>query len=202
MAEKKTTRKSTKAATTTNGKDATMDETRAIPDIKTIEVQAITNGGFPDIGLKGDAQAGIVGLLMRTLADEYVLYTKLRNYHWNVTGPQFFPLHAEFEKEYEAVAEYVDEIAERIRSHGVFAPGSMRAFLEQARLKEDTGTPPDAATMIANLVADHEALVRSMRADIEMIDDEWDDVAAEDLLTGLMQNHQKHAWMLRSNLGK
>lgn len=180
MAEKKNTTK--KDASSTNS-----TKTKA----------AVT---YPNIGLSAEAQAGVVKILSAVLADEFVLYTRLRKYHWNVTGPEFFSLHAVFEKQYTAIEQTIDIVAERIRTYGVFAPGTLEEFKEHARLKEQPGVNPDAQQMVEDIVSDHEAMVRSLREDIEAIDDNFDDVGAEDLLTGLMQDHQTQAWMLRSLL--
>lgn len=154
----------------------------------------------PDLGMSDDQVQGVVNVLKHLLADEFLLYTKLRNYHWNVTGPQFVQLHELFEKQYDALAEVVDNVAERIRQYGAFAPGTMTEFLELARLEEETiNTYPSARDMVARAVADHEALVRSLREDIETVDD-LDDEGAEDMLIGLMQEHQEMAWFLRAFL--
>lgn len=153
----------------------------------------------PQLGLNVEQTHGVVNILRRLLADEFLLYTKLRNFHWNVTGPDFYELHEKFEEMYNEIAEVVDQIAERIRAFGEKAPGTLTEFLELATLKEAPGSYPDAPTMIAELLADYEALVRQLRDDIEAID-ELDEVGTEDLLTGLLQDHQKTAWMLRSQL--
>ncbi len=151
----------------------------------------------PDLGLKDSSRDGIVSVLTAVLADEMVLYTRLRNYHWNVTGPHFRSLHELFEEQYDEIAEEIDEIAERIRSYGAAAIGTMAEFKDHARLEERPGVYPDARDMVSELVADNESLVRYMRADIEKVSD---DVGAEDFLTGLLQKHQEMAWMLRSYL--
>jgi len=79
----------------------------------------------PNIGLRDGDSAAVVEILNRLLADEYVLYTKTRNYHWNVVGPQFNDLHKFFEAQYEAVDGIVDEVAERARSLGGRAWGTL-----------------------------------------------------------------------------
>lgn len=155
-----------------------------------------------DLGISAEANEIVVNILRPLVADEMILYTKLRNYHWNVTGPEFKSLHALFEEQYEEVADIIDQLAERIRQHGEKTPGTLAEFKEMARLSEEPGVYPAAMTMVANLEADHEALVRQLRADIETIDDEADEVGAEDLLTGMLQQHQKMAWMLRAHLEK
>lgn len=152
----------------------------------------------PDLGLSEDTTTNVVNILQRVLADEHVLYMKLRNYHWNVTGPTFRALHLLFEEQYTQVSTTIDTIAERVRSYGVFALGTMQAMIEHARL-EESPNQPSARTMVANLVADHETMVRHLREDIDAVDDVNDD-GAEDFLTGLLQTHQSMAWMLRTYL--
>lgn len=154
----------------------------------------------PDLGLPEKSQENIANILKIGLADETVLYQKLRNYHWNVSGHHFFELHKAFEDQYNEIADVIDEVAERIRQYGVYAPGTMQEFKQLTRLSEQPGVYPDARTMVANLVADHETMIRNLREDIESIDDNDDDVGAEDLLTGILQQHQKMAWMLRMYL--
>ncbi len=154
----------------------------------------------PNIGLTDAQRAGNVAILSALLADEYVLYTKTRNYHWNVTGPHFNDLHKFFETQYDAIDEKIDEIAEFIRSLGEKSPGSLAEFSKAARLKEASGSE-NSAQMVQQLLADHEAIVRQLRSDIGKAGDEFnaDDVA--DFLTGLAEEHQKMAWMLRAIAG-
>ncbi len=151
-------------------------------------------------GLNEEAQKGVVELFKRTLADQHVLFMKMRNYHWNITGPQFIALHELIEEQYDQVAEAIDDTAERIRQYGDFAPGTLAEMLEMTRLTEEPGAVPTAREMVANLVADHEAVIRQLREDADTIDDEYDDVAAEDYYINLMQDHQKMAWLLRAHL--
>jgi len=154
----------------------------------------------PKIGIPDDKRAGVVSLLTGLLADEYVLYTKTRNYHWNVTGPHFNDLHRLFEVQYDALAETVDEVAERIRTLGAPAPGTLAEFAKQTRLREHPGESPDARTMLANLLADHEALAHTLRDDLETAAGAGD-AGTSDFLTGLLEKHEKTAWMLRATLG-
>lgn len=120
----------------------------------------------PAIGLSDGNREAVVQVLNALLADEYLLYTKTRNYHWNVRGPQFNDLHRFFEKQYEELAEVVDEVAERARSLGGAALGTMTEFLQESRLEEAPGQYPDASAMLASLLTDHETLIRQLRGDL------------------------------------
>jgi starvation-inducible DNA-binding protein len=140
----------------------------------------------------------VVETLSTLLASSYTLYVKTHNYHWNVTGPMFTTLHTLFETQYTELALAVDEIAERIRSIGAFAPGSFTAFSQLSTVHEETGRP-EATDMIRNLVADHEAVAEAARRVIEAAEAD-DDQATADLGTRRQDVHQKNAWMLRSHL--
>lgn len=153
----------------------------------------------PNIGLADDQRTPVVKVLNMLLSDEYVLYTKTRNYHWNVLGPQFNDLHKFFEEQYTELNVVVDDVAERARSLGGWAWGTLKEFSQHARLKEDPGLYPNAHDMIANLLADHETLVRQLRADLETAE-KHHDMGTNDFLTGLMEKHEKMAWMLRAFL--
>lgn len=149
-----------------------------------------------NIGIAEEDRFAIADGLQRLLADTYTLYLKTHNFHWNVTGPLFNTLHAMFEQQYTELAKAVDDIAERIRALGVVAPGSYKQFAELTSLEEETGVPT-AEEMIAQLVRDQEAVVRTARSIIPIADQANDEPSA-DLLTQRMQIHEKTAWMLRS----
>lgn len=152
-----------------------------------------------NVGLTSKAQAGLVERLNHLLADEYVLYTKTRNYHWNVTGPHFNDLHKFFEAQYDSLDEKIDEIAEFVRILGEKVPATLANFQRAARLKENDGTSSSARQMIADLLKDHESLVVTLRADVEAAE-EFQASEIADYLTGLVEAHSKMAWMLRSML--
>jgi starvation-inducible DNA-binding protein len=153
----------------------------------------------PDIGLSDKQRAGVVDILNAILADEFVLYVKTRNFHWNVVGSDFGELHKFFEEQYEALDEVVDEVAERARSLGGEAAGALKTYLGLTRLKEQTGKRPDSAAMLRLLLADHETLVSQLRRDVAACSDMGDE-GTTDYLTGLMESHEKMAWMIRSYL--
>ena len=140
----------------------------------------------------------IVGALSTRLASSYTLYLKTHNYHWNVTGPMFTTLHTMFETQYTELALAVDEVAERIRALGAFAPGSYSAFAKLTAVKEETGRP-EAIEMIRNLVSDQDTVAASARSVIEAAEAVRDQASA-DLATRRLQVHEKNAWMLRSHL--
>ncbi|HEY3874729.1 MAG TPA: DNA starvation/stationary phase protection protein [Candidatus Kapabacteria bacterium] len=153
-----------------------------------------------EIGLTQKDREGVTRILNVLLSDEVLLYTKTRKYHWNVVGPSFMEMHKLLEAQYQELGEISDEVAERVRKLGGTAMGTMKEYLENTRLKENPGRIPEAEGMLAVLLADHEHIVQSLRADIETVQNKYHDVGTTDFLTGLLEKHEKTAWMLRSYL--
>jgi starvation-inducible DNA-binding protein len=156
----------------------------------------------PGIGISDSNRQAVIKILNTLLADEYVLYTKTRNYHWNVVGPQFNDLHKFFEAQYEELDDVVDDVAERGRALGGNAEATLAEFTQLSRLREHPGQHPAPDAMLANLLADHEAVIQSLRGDLATAMDKHADAGTSDFLTGLMEKHEKMAWMLRAFLEK
>jgi starvation-inducible DNA-binding protein len=154
----------------------------------------------PNIGISSQNRQGVVEILKKLVSDEYILYTKTRNYHWNVTGPQFNDLHKFFEAQYEELDEIIDEVAERIRELGSNSIATLSEFTKNGRLKEEPNTYVDAKTMLGNLLNDHESIIRNLRVELETCTTKYQDAGTTDYLTGLMEQHEKMAWMLRAFL--
>ena len=153
-----------------------------------------------NIGLSDQQRGAVVKILNTLLADEFVLYTKTRRFHWNVVGPDFSELHKFFEGQYEALDDIVDEVAERARALDGLAGGSLAEFAQWTRLQENPGENPNEKGMLAELLADHETIIRALREDAVTVNDQHGDIGTNDFLTGLLEQHEKMAWMLRAYL--
>ncbi|HVZ58106.1 MAG TPA: DNA starvation/stationary phase protection protein [Chitinophagaceae bacterium] len=151
------------------------------------------------IGLTEAQSQAVAVILNQLLADEQVLYAKTRNYHWNYEGGNFMEMHKFYEGQYEALADMIDDLAERIRQLGHFAQGRLKDYVKAARLTEPAYTT-EQDKQVQNLLDDHETLIRQLRQDIDVVDNEHKDAGTTDFLTGLMQQHEKMAWMLRAYL--
>lgn len=149
-------------------------------------------------GLSETAREQSAEALKRLLSETYALYIKTHGYHWNVTGPRFQALHAEFMAQYTELWAALDEMAERIRALGHFAPGSSSDLMQDATIAADNGVP-DAESMIANLVRGHEAIAQAARDGLKTATEADDDVTA-DLMTQRATIADKTAWMLRASL--
>ena len=154
----------------------------------------------PNIGLSQKNLDAVIKVLATDLADLHVIYIKTRNYHWNVQGPNFHALHLFLESQYDLLEESIDEVAERIRALGGQAPGSMKQFLALSTLSEDSKESVSAPNMLAALLADHETVATSLRNQMKEVGDTFGDDGTADFLTGLLEQHEKMAWMLRAHL--
>jgi len=151
-----------------------------------------------NIGISEPNKQAVANELNKLLADEFVLYTKTRKFHWNVEGAQFHDLHLFFEKQYDQIAIMMDNVAERIRKIGHYAIGSMSQFLKEASLLEHEDQETPAAAMLQQLLEDHETIIRRLRNDIDTFQDKYKDAGTADFITGLIEQHETMAWMLRA----
>ena len=144
-------------------------------------------------------QMGLVQALNVLLADEHVLYIKLRNYHWNVEGMQFNDLHAFFETQYDAIAATIDKVAERIRAIGGYAFGTMQEFIQHSHQKEFPDTRLSPQMMLADLERSYGIIIKYVRGLCEMYPGQ--DPITASFLEVIVEEHEKTLWMIRSLLG-
>ncbi len=138
--------------------------------------------------------------LTHFLADSYTLYLKTQNFHWNVTGPNFYELHLLFESQYTELAEAIDIIAERIRALGSHTPASFSEFSKLTSLKEASQNTA-ATDMLKKLATDHETLSEHASIILQKAE-KANDQGTMDMLIQRIRAHDKAAWMLRSSLQK
>jgi starvation-inducible DNA-binding protein len=134
--------------------------------------------------------------LKKLLADTYTLYLKTHGYHWNVEGPHFQQLHIQFMEQYTELWTAVDDLAERIRALGHYAPSSYSEMSAISTIKEESGKP-DWKEMVINLAKGHEQLARTVR-EVLAIAEEVGDEATLDVVAPRLTLHEKTAWMLRA----
>ena len=152
------------------------------------------------IGINEESRKAVSDQLVKLLADEFVLYTKTRNAHWNVEGSDFHSMHLFFESQYEALDDAMDSVAERIRTIGHYAPATLKSFLDLTHLTEKTRNKNDSFSFIKELLEDHESIIEFIRGNIDPFASKYHDYGTSDYITGLMEGHEKMAWMLRSHL--
>lgn len=153
-----------------------------------------------EIGISRKNTAAVTALLAADLSTEMVLYTKTRKAHWNVTGESFMELHKLFQEQYSLLEETIDEIAERIGKLGLQTIGTLQEFLKHSLIKESPGKYLSAKEIISELLKDHETIIVQLRKDIDGCAEKNKDAGTADLLTGIMEQHETQAWVLRRYL--
>jgi starvation-inducible DNA-binding protein len=152
------------------------------------------------IGISDANRKTVAEQLGKLLSDEFILYTKTLNAHWNLEGPDFHSVHLYFEDLYQQSAEIIDSVAERIRQLGHYAPATLKDFLKLTHLTEQLKGSNTSLDLIKNLLGDHEAIIEFIRANIKEFDEAHKDAGTSDFVTSLMEKHEKTAWMLRAHL--
>ena len=153
-----------------------------------------------NIGIKKAHLLEASVILSKVLADEFLLYTKTRNAHWNVEGIDFSAKHIFFEQQYEQLDETMDSVAERIRTLGEYAPATLTQFLQLTHLTEQSRQKNDSSGFVKELLIDHESVITFLRENIDKFANEFHDFGTSDFMTSLMETHEKMAWMLRAHL--
>lgn len=149
-----------------------------------------------DIGINKEDRLAIAEGLKHLLADSYTLYLQTHNFHWNVTGVHFRELHLMFEEHYTELAIAVDDIAERIRTLDVAAPGTYKAFSQLSSIAEVDGVP-SSSQMVELLTKGHEQVIKTSRQVLQLAQNA-DDESTSALVSDRMRVHEKTAWMLRA----
>jgi starvation-inducible DNA-binding protein len=149
-----------------------------------------------NIGINEKNRIKIADGLKNLLADSYTLYLQTHNFHWNVTGPQFRELHLMFEEHYTELAIAVDDVAERIRTLDVVAPGTYKAFSKLTSIEEVEGVP-SSAEMVDILTISHEQVINTARKVLKLAQ-EADDESTAALVSDRLRIHEKTVWMLRA----
>jgi len=158
------------------------------------EIKKTTKRTFSKLGYTKLETAEIVEALNSLLANYSVHYQKLRNFHWNVKGGDFFEIHEKFEEQYNFAKTAIDDIAERIRVFGQTPLSTMRDYLETSEIKE-SGTDLTAMEMVQEILRDYEILLEFMFSSIEEALDKGDS-GTEDLIKGFVKQIEKNHWKL------
>ena len=152
-----------------------------------------------NIGITEENLAKVAHSLSQLLSDEYILYTKTKRAHWNIEGADFYNKHIFFEEQFKQIDDIIDSVAERVRMLGHYTPASLKEFLELTHLTEQTNEKNDSIGFMKDLLMDHETIIIHLRENINMYA-LFNDLGTSDFTTGLMEMHEKMAWILRSHL--
>ena len=144
----------------------------------------------------------VVMALNTLLADECVLFTKIRNVYWNHSSPDYYEMHKFFKIQYEIIDEMINQIVERVHSLGYISLGSMKDFLNVTRLSEENENLDYTKLITQLLITDHETIIGIIRKDIIPLTNKLKDLITSDLVKGLTEQHEKMVWMLGSFLSE
>ncbi|HNP66987.1 MAG TPA: DNA starvation/stationary phase protection protein [Aequorivita sp.] len=128
------------------------------------------------------------------LADYHLYYQKLRNFHWNVIGHNFFDLHIKFEEMYDDAKLKIDEIAERILTLRFQPTSNFTDYVKMSNIKESPSDTKDLK-MVEILLDDHGKLLKQMRTVVEKADAAGDE-GTIDMIGGFIGHIEKISWML------
>ncbi len=128
------------------------------------------------------------------LADYHMYYQKLRNFHWNVVGHNFFDLHNKFEDMYDDAKVKIDEIAERILTLRFQPTSNFSDYIKMSNIKEASENTKDLE-MVKKLLDDHGKLLKQMRKVVETAE-KADDEGTIDMIGGYIGHIEKISWML------
>lgn len=149
-------------------------------------------------GLENQQTKKITSLLSLAIANTYSLAINTLNCHWNLENPGFLFLHEMLQKQYEDLIENGDLLAERIRQMGEKVAASLAIFAKNQTLSPIHETA-SCKEMLEQLTASHEKLILDLR-ELSSLGEEYNDFGLVDLLGGILRNHEKTAWILRSHL--
>lgn len=153
-----------------------------------------------NIGIIEKNRKHVADELSKIQADEFVLFTKTKNAHWNVEGIDFYDKHRFFDEQANQLDDIIDSVAERIRTLGYYAPSSLKSYLELTQLAEPKQSKYDSQSFIKELLSDNEIIINYLRKNINIFANDYEDLGTSDFITGLMQDHEKIAWFLRTLL--
>ena len=163
-----------------------MDKTKKVKDEK-----------YGKLGFEKEEAFELVESLNLLLANYAVTYQKLRNFHWNVVGPDFYDVHEKLEEQYEAAATDIDEIAERVRILGFKPLSTLASFLDKAEIEEPSDKDYSSDEMMQEVIADYETLI-SFMVDVIETAAEYGDIGTDNMVQGMMKRLEKEHWMISS----
>jgi starvation-inducible DNA-binding protein len=143
---------------------------------------------------------GVAGELTKILSDEYTLYAKTRNIHWNVECDEFSDKHKFFENQYQQFDLFIDHVAARIRSLGKEVPSVSNTFESLPMLPEPDCEKRDKRDFIHELLEDHEQVIQKLQGKVVYFNNAYKDSETGTLIEALIRDHQKMIAFLHKQL--
>lgn len=159
-------------------------------------VKSLKKRAYTKLGFSGLETVEIVTALNTLLANYHIHYQKMRNFHWNVKGNNFFELHRQFSDLYEQAKNNIDAIAERIRVFGKTPLSNYSQYLEISTIEE--ADPEINSTMMVRVAMDDFQTLLSLMNDVAEAADHIGDVGSEDMITEFVKDMEKSHWMFNA----
>lgn len=153
-----------------------------------------------DIGITNANMQSVASELAKVLSDEVVLCNKSRNAHWNMVGLDFYNKHKFYGSQICQLNNIIDEVAERIRCLGHYAPSTMKAYLSLTHLSEEFSQENNSQGSVKELLSDHESICIILRSIIKPFANDYHDAGSSDLIVKILTMHENMAWQLRSHI--
>ncbi len=168
--------------------------------LKELDEKLAGNASRPSVDLPIESNTKSVEMLNSLLANEYTLFTKTLNFHWNITGPRFHSLHTFLETQYKELLETMDDLAERIRILGSRPLSTVKEMERESHINENPQEYPKAEEMLKELLYDNQSIQRQIKLFLQGETFLKNDPGTEDFLVSLLQKHEMTSWMLKSHL--
>ena len=139
--------------------------------------------------------------LAKHVADFGVMYVKLHNYHWHVSGLEFKVAHEMTESYYEEITDAYDKVAERLLQLGEVAPASLKEYLNLTGIKEEMEHSFCIVKVVTAVKADFEYLLKELH-ETQKLASESGDCTTDGIISDLIESFEKHVWMLSATLKK
>lgn len=131
------------------------------------------------------------------LSDLAVFYRKLQNYHWNITGENFFEIHVKLEEYYDEINDQIDEIAEHILTLGATPLGTMEDYIANTTIAEAKNEKVKSDVVFENLIEDYTILLQEAMK-IKKMADEKNNYSTSSLIDEYIKDYSKKLWMLNA----
>jgi starvation-inducible DNA-binding protein len=155
-----------------------------------------------NIGVSEKNMKAVAAELSKILADEFVLFSKLLNAHWNIEGADFHSVHEFLDELYHEQLEIVDSVAEYIRYYGHYVPANLKKYQELTHLTEQYEGKNNSQGYFKDLLESYENIIINLRKNIVPFAEKYKAEGVSDFITGLLEKHGKTAWMIRAHLVK
>ena len=146
-----------------------------------------------------DGQA-VANELAKLLTGQYGLYTKKKNASLNIKGGDFYEKDKFFEFHFERLNGMIDKVAARIRLVGRYAYATLRSVFQLTHLTEVKREQIDGDGFIKELLSDRKTIIIYCRENMHQFVKDYKDYGTSNSITGVMKEHEKMAWFLRSSL--